>query len=279
MPGSRLSCQIIYTPELDGLRPARRRRREELAHALLPPVSRSCASRRAVVVGGGEEALRKVRLLLKIGGDLTSSPTGFIAELDGLVTAMARITWPAKRFDAGISSTARRSSIVADEALDEAGFGRCARPRHSRQCRRPRRTVDLHHARHRRSRPGRGRDRHRRCRPGARPGHRARIEAMLPPRLGALATAAERLARPRRRTVAPGYRAPRFLAAVFLRLDPRQFSWPAITPAYARELEAALAGSPNPDRPRLARGRGPRRSGASDAQGAAQAAGGRRHRP
>ena len=127
------------------------------------PIFYDLKDRLVVVVGGGEEALRKIRLLLKTEARIAV----IAADLHPELAAEPRVTWLAKSYAKELLSGA---ALVysADPALNETVARGCSCSGHSGQCRRQPRHLDLHRALDRGSRPiGRG-HRHRRDRPDPR---------------------------------------------------------------------------------------------------------------
>ena len=206
------------------------------------PMFLDMRERRVVVVGGGEEALRKVRLLLKSEAIVTLVADRLHPELDGLVSHGA-VAWLGTRFEAGMLDGAALVFVAADAAL-EAAVSTASQARGI-----PVNVVDRADLSTFITPAIVDRD------PlviaigteGAAPvlgqGIRQEIEAMLPPRLGALARRAVRL----RARVAASFEAgaPRrdfwqrfFFGAIrdsFLGRDPA---------AFEAALAAALDGSP-----------------------------------
>ena len=206
------------------------------------PMFLDMRERRVVVVGGGEEALRKVRLLLKSEAIVTLVADRLHPELDGLVSHGA-VAWLGTRFEAGMLDGAALVFVAADAAL-EAAVSTASQARGI-----PVNVVDRADLSTAITPAIIDRD------PlviaigteGAAPvlgqGIRQEIEAMLPPRLGALARRAVRL----RARVAASFEAgaPRrdfwrrfFFGALrdsFLGRDPA---------AFEAALAAALDGSP-----------------------------------
>ena len=129
------------------------------------PIFYDLKDRLVVVVGGGEEALRKIRLLLKTEARIAVIARG---SSSGAGRRAAR-HWLAKSYTPELLAGA---ALVysADPALNETRGAGCERAGPAGQCRRQPRHLDLHRALDRRPRPsGRG-DRHRRNRPDPRPG-------------------------------------------------------------------------------------------------------------
>ena len=203
--------------------------------------------RRAVVVGGGEEALRKVRLLLKtevaidlvadtLSDELARSCDGRPHRLEG------------KALCARITSTAPPSSMSPMNAMTRRFQPMRAPARIPVNVVDRRRTVDASSSPRSsiairswwRSAP-------KARRPVLGQGLRARIDAMLPhcpgpSRLNCAKALRGRIAK----TVAAGLRAPRLLAEVISSARSATVFLAGDQPAYARELEAALAGDSSP---------------------------------
>lgn len=199
--------------------------------------------RRAVVIGSGEEALRKVRLLLKTEAAIDIIASELSGELADLRDA-GRITWKAKRFSPRHLDGAA-VVFVADKALEDVVSGE-AKKRNL-----PVNVVDRAELSNFIQPSIVDRD------PvvvaigteGAAPvlgqGLRARIDAMLPVALGRLASTAEGLRGRIASTVAPGFARRDFWQKYFFG-SIRDSFLAGDTPAYARELEAALAGDSSP---------------------------------
>jgi uroporphyrin-III C-methyltransferase/precorrin-2 dehydrogenase/sirohydrochlorin ferrochelatase len=83
------------------------------------PMFLDMRDRRVVVVGGGEEALRKIRLLLKSEAAVTLVADKLHPELDGLVTHGA-VAWLGTVFEPGMIDGAALVFVAADEALEMA---------------------------------------------------------------------------------------------------------------------------------------------------------------
>ena len=201
------------------------------------PLFLDVRDRKALVVGGGEEALRKVRLLLKTEARIEIVAPELHPELTDLAVG-GNIAWIGRRFVSSQLDGANLVFVAADATHQRAGGGRGEEARHPRQCRRRCRPLLGHRAGDRRPRPARRRHRHRRRRSGARPGHPQRLEASLPPFLGALTRAAGALRERVAERVPAGRTPPPVLAAVLLRLAAGCFR--PRRPDLARELEAAL---------------------------------------
>jgi uroporphyrin-III C-methyltransferase/precorrin-2 dehydrogenase/sirohydrochlorin ferrochelatase len=199
--------------------------------------------RRAVVVGSGEEALRKVRLLLKTDVAIDIIAPELSGELADLRNA-GRVTWKAKAF-APKHLDGAALVYVADKALDDVVSAE-AQKRNL-----PVNVVDRAELSNFIQPAIVDRD------PvvvaigteGAAPvlgqGLRARIDAMLPSTLGRLASTAEGLRERIAATVAPGFARRDFWQRYFFG-SIRDTFLAGDNPAYARELEAALAGAPSP---------------------------------
>ncbi|MBL8906917.1 MAG: uroporphyrinogen-III C-methyltransferase, partial [Rhizobiales bacterium] len=199
--------------------------------------------RRAVVVGCGEEALRKVRLLLKTDAAIDVIAPSLSGELADLRDA-GRIAWKAKAFaprhldDAAVV-------YVADKALEDSVSAE-ARKRNL-----PVNVVDRAELSSFIQPSIVDRD------PlvvaigteGAAPvlgqGLRARIDAMLPAALGRLAASAASLRERVAGSVAPGFARRDFWQKYFFG-SIRDSFLAGDEPDYARELEAALAGDTSP---------------------------------
>lgn len=199
--------------------------------------------RRAVVVGSGEEALRKVRLLLKTEVAIDIIAAELSGELADLRNA-GRLTWRAKTF-APKHLDGAAIVYVADKALDDVVSAE-AQKRNL-----PINVVDRAELSNFIQPAIVDRD------PvvvaigteGAAPvlgqGLRARIDALLPNALGRLASTAEGLRERIAATVAPGFARRDFWQRYFFG-SIRDSFLAGDNPAYARELEAALAGAPSP---------------------------------
>src|SRR3954470_12836849 len=83
------------------------------------PMFLDMRDRRVVVVGGGEEALRKVRLLLKSEASVTLVADRLHPELDGLVSHGA-VAWLGTCFEAAMLDGAALVFVAADAALEAA---------------------------------------------------------------------------------------------------------------------------------------------------------------
>ena len=83
------------------------------------PMFLDMRDRRVVVVGGGEEALRKIRLLLKSEAAVALVADKLHPELDGLVTHGA-VAWLGTVFEPGMIDGAALVFVAADEALEQA---------------------------------------------------------------------------------------------------------------------------------------------------------------
>src|SRR5262245_65581250 len=82
------------------------------------PMFLDMRERRVVVVGGGEEALRKVRLLLKSEAVVTLVADRLNPELDGLVSHGA-VAWLGTAFEDSVLDGAALVFVAADAALEE----------------------------------------------------------------------------------------------------------------------------------------------------------------
>ncbi|MBL8894515.1 MAG: uroporphyrinogen-III C-methyltransferase [Rhizobiales bacterium] len=199
--------------------------------------------RRAVVIGSGEEALRKVRLLLKTEVAIDIIAPELSGELADLRDA-GRVIWKAKHFvprhldDAAVVYVADKAleEIVAAEALkrklpvnvvDRAELSSFIQPS----------IVDRDPVVVAIGTEG--------AAPVLGQGLRARIDAMLPSALGRLASTAESLRERIAGTVAPGFARRDFWQKYFFG-SIRDSFMAGDNPAYARELEAALAGNSSP---------------------------------
>jgi len=199
--------------------------------------------RRAVVIGSGEEALRKVRLLLKTDAAINLIAGALSGELAELRDA-GRITWQAKIFaphhldGAAVVYVADKAleEIVSAEALkrnlpvnvvDRAELSSFIQPS----------IVDRDPVVVAIGTEG--------AAPVLGQGLRARIDAMLPAALGRLASTAEGLRERIAGTVAPGFARRDFWQRYFFG-SIRDSFLAGDSPAYARELEAALAGNTSP---------------------------------
>jgi uroporphyrin-III C-methyltransferase/precorrin-2 dehydrogenase/sirohydrochlorin ferrochelatase len=199
--------------------------------------------RRAVVVGAGEEALRKVRLLLKTDVAIDVIAPEISGELASLRDA-GRITWKAKAFaahhleGAAIVYVADKQweETVSAEALkrnlpvnvvDRAELSNFIQPA----------LVDRDPVVVAIGTEG--------AAPILGQGLRARIDALLPTALGRLASTAEGLRERIAATVAPGFARRDFWQHYFFG-SIRDSFLAGDNPAYARELEAALAGDSSP---------------------------------
>jgi uroporphyrin-III C-methyltransferase/precorrin-2 dehydrogenase/sirohydrochlorin ferrochelatase len=207
------------------------------------PLFIDLAGRRALVIGGGEEALRKVRLLLKTDVAIDLIADSLADELAGLVTA-GRIAWKAKfyaphhldgaalayvadeRYDAQVSSDARARDIPVN-VVDHAELSSFIQPA----------IVDRDPVVVAIGTEGAG--------PVLGQGLRARIDAMLPAALGRLASTGEVLRERIAKTVAPGFARRDFWQRFFFG-SIRDSFLAGDQSAYARELEAALAGDSSP---------------------------------
>jgi uroporphyrin-III C-methyltransferase/precorrin-2 dehydrogenase/sirohydrochlorin ferrochelatase len=199
--------------------------------------------RRAVVVGSGEEALRKVRLLLKTEVAIDIIAPDLSGEIADLRDA-GRIVWKAKVF-APKHLDGAAIVYVADKALEEAVSAEAVRRNL------PVNVIDRAELSNFIQPAIVDRD------PvvvaigteGSAPvlgqGLRARIDAMLPSTLGRLAWAAEGLRERIAGTVAPGFARRDFWQKYFFG-SIRDSFLAGDNPAYARELEAALAGDSSP---------------------------------
>lgn len=207
------------------------------------PLFVDLAGRRALVVGGGEEALRKVRLLLKtdVKIDLVASELG--GGLADLVAA-GRITWKANHYtphhldkaavvyvadelySEQVSADAHARGISVN-VVDRAELSSFIQPA----------IVDRDPVVIAIGTEG--------AAPVLGQGLRARIDAMLPAALGRLANAAEGLRERIAGTVAPGFARRDFWQTYFFG-SIRDSFLAGDQPAYARELEAALAGDSSP---------------------------------
>src|SRR5262245_50222948 len=83
------------------------------------PIFLDLRERRVVVVGGGEEALRKVRLLLKSEAVVTLVADRLHPELDGLVSHGA-VAWLGTVFEDSMLDGAALVFVAADEVLEQA---------------------------------------------------------------------------------------------------------------------------------------------------------------
>ena len=199
--------------------------------------------RRAVVVGAGEEALRKVRLLLKTDVAIDVIAPEISGEFASLRDA-GRITWKAKAFaahhldGAAIVYVADKlwEETVSAEALkrnlpvnvvDRAELSNFIQPA----------LVDRDPVVVAIGTEG--------AAPVLGQGLRARIDALLPTALGRLASSAEGLRERIAATVAPGFARRDFWQRYFFG-SIRDSFLAGDNPAYARELEAALAGVTSP---------------------------------
>jgi uroporphyrin-III C-methyltransferase/precorrin-2 dehydrogenase/sirohydrochlorin ferrochelatase len=207
------------------------------------PLFIDLSGRRAIVVGGGEEALRKVRLLLKTEAAIDIIADTLGDELHDLVTA-GRIAWKAKlyaphhldgvavayvadeRYDSQVSSDARARGIPVN-VVDHAELSSFIQPA----------IVDRDPVVVAIGTEGAG--------PVLGQGLRARIDAMLPAALGRLASAGEDLRSRIAKTAAPGFARRDFWQKFFFG-SIRDSFLAGDQPAYARELEAALAGVTSP---------------------------------
>ena len=199
--------------------------------------------RRAVVVGSGEEALRKVRLLLKTDVTIDIIAPEISGELADLRNA-GHVTWKAKVF-APKHLDGAAIVYVADKALEDVVSAE-AQKRNL-----PVNVVDRAELSNFIQPAIVDRD------PvvvaigteGAAPvlgqGLRARIDAMLPNALGRLASTAEGLRERIAATVAPGFARRDFWQRYFFG-SIRDSFLAGDKPTYARELEAALAGDSSP---------------------------------
>jgi uroporphyrin-III C-methyltransferase/precorrin-2 dehydrogenase/sirohydrochlorin ferrochelatase len=83
------------------------------------PMFLDMRGRRVVVVGGGEEALRKIRLVLKSEAAVALVADKLHPELDGLVSHGA-VAWLGTVFEPGMIEGAALVFVAADEALEQA---------------------------------------------------------------------------------------------------------------------------------------------------------------
>lgn len=199
--------------------------------------------RRAVIVGSGEEALRKVRLLLKTDVAIDVIAPELSGELADLRDA-GRVNWKAKGFtprhldgaaivyvadkalEDVVSAEAQKRNIAVN-VVDRAELSSFIQPS----------IVDRDPVVVAIGTEG--------AAPVLGQGLRARIDAMLPATLGRLAATAEGLRERIAGTVAPGFARRDFWQKYFFG-SIRDSFLAGDTSAYARELEAALAGVTSP---------------------------------
>jgi uroporphyrin-III C-methyltransferase/precorrin-2 dehydrogenase/sirohydrochlorin ferrochelatase len=199
--------------------------------------------RKAVIVGGGEEALRKVRLLLKTKASIIVIARTLHGELASYLKE-GRITWVARRFtpahlDAAtlvysadddlhqdVFAAARDRGIPVN-AVDDAALSTFITPS----------IVDRSPVVVAISTEGTS--------PVLGMGLRSKIEAMLPQALGSLATAASQLRRTVAERVPRGNRRRSFWQRYFFG-SIRESFLAGDTQSYTRELEAALVDDSSP---------------------------------
>ena len=115
------------------------------------PLFLDVRDRKALVVGGGEEALRKVRLLLKTEARIEIVAPELHPELTDLAVG-GNIAWIGRRFVSSQLDGANLVFVAADATHQRAGGGRGEEARHSRQRRRRCRPLLGHRAGDRRPR-------------------------------------------------------------------------------------------------------------------------------